>query len=272
MSQSAELAGTAIAAFDEIAESYDEIFTHSVIGRAQRDCVWETLAETFRAGDRILELNCGTGEDALFLGRRGVAVEACDGSARMIEVCRRRKLVEAPDLPVRFEQWRTERVGEFPARLLFDGALSNFGGLNCVPDFRQVAANLSTLVRRGGRVVLCFSSRVCLWEVAWFCAQGEFAKAFRRAGGRTVAMMAERRIPIWYPTRRQIERAFTPYFELSFVKAVGLLVPPTYLESWARKQPGIIARLAAIDRAWATWPVLRGLGDHVLMRFERTSG
>ena len=67
-------------AFDTIAEQYDDLFTHSLIGRAQRNVVWEVLRHTFIPRERILELNCGTGEDALFLSRMGVSVHACDAS------------------------------------------------------------------------------------------------------------------------------------------------------------------------------------------------
>jgi ubiquinone/menaquinone biosynthesis C-methylase UbiE len=67
-------------AFDSIADQYDDIFTHSLIGRAQRDVVWDALKKTFRPGERVLEINCGTGEDALFLSKMGVSVHACDAS------------------------------------------------------------------------------------------------------------------------------------------------------------------------------------------------
>ena len=68
-------------AFDALAERYDGMFTNSLIGRAQRDAVWSMAIRTFKCGDRILELNCGTGEDALFLAHHGITVLACDASA-----------------------------------------------------------------------------------------------------------------------------------------------------------------------------------------------
>ena len=68
------MASIAGEAFDTLAESYDTIFTSTIIGRSQRSVVWAKAAAVFRAGDRVLELNCGTGEDALFLARRGVAL------------------------------------------------------------------------------------------------------------------------------------------------------------------------------------------------------
>src|SRR5260370_8411782 len=80
-SNRASAAGTA---FDQLAADYDQRFTYSIIGRAQRNAVWKILTNTFKANDNILELNCGTGEDAIFLAGRDVAVFACYASHQMI--------------------------------------------------------------------------------------------------------------------------------------------------------------------------------------------
>jgi SAM-dependent methyltransferase len=256
-------------AFDHIAESYDEVFTRSVVGRAQRAIVWKILAEIFHAGDRILELNCGTGEDALFLGRRGVAVEGCDASEQMIEVARRRKMLEGPELAIQFRQLPTEDIGKLRVRSPFDGALSNFSGLNCVGDLDHVGSDLSALVRKGGNLVFCLSNRICLWELIWFGVRGDLRQGGRRVRGSATGRLGERSVHVWYPTSREIERALSPWFRLLSSRAVGLLVPPSYLEFWASKHPRAISRMADVDRALGDWPVLRGLGDHLLLRFER---
>ncbi len=86
--------------FDQMAPKYDEVFTNSMIGRAQRDVVWSVLTQIFRSGDHILELNCGTGEDALFLARNGISVTACDASEQMIQIASNRLRTEAPDAAV----------------------------------------------------------------------------------------------------------------------------------------------------------------------------
>ena len=260
---------SACSAFDDIAEHYDEMFTRSVIGRAQRQIVWEVLADAFSPGDRVLEINCGTGEDALFLARRGVSVEACDESKQMIQVAQRRQAIEAPELPISFQQLRTECIEQLLPTTPFDGALSNFSGLNCAEDLRKVASNLSALVRRGGQLVLCLSTRVCLWEIVWFSAHGEFRKACRRVRGSAIGRLGEYSVHVQYPTIRNIARAFRPWFKLGAVRAVGLLVPPSYLEFWAARHATIVSSLAGIDRRLGRFPVICGWGDHVLLQFER---
>src|SRR3954471_3500438 len=97
------------APFDAVAAGYDETFTSSIIGQAQRGAVWKELAKTFSAGERILEIGCGTGVDACFLAERGVEVVACDSSSQMVEMTARR--IREKELQV-FVQPRVLRAEE----------------------------------------------------------------------------------------------------------------------------------------------------------------
>lgn len=264
-----DLHGAAVA-FDRMASSYDATFTDSVIGRSQRNVVWKALKHTFRAGDRVLELNCGTGEDALFLAGRGVSVVACDASKGMIEVAECRKAEHAPDAAIDFQLLRNEELGQLGGEARFDGALSNFSGLNCVVFPRGVAEELGRLVRPDGVALICVSTRVCLWEIAWYGARANFAKALRRVSGKTVAQLDGVDVPVWYPTIRELRRAFRPWFRVRSVRAVGLFVPPSYAEGMARRHRNLLRVAELLDSVFAAWPVLRSVGDHVLLELERT--
>ena len=129
-----EVQNQTVLAFDSLAAKYDDLFTRSMIGRAQRGAVWEALVDTFEPGAHILELNCGTGEDALFLAQHDVSVVACDASEQMIQTARQRMQNEDPDAPIQFKLLPTEHLSKLRPGELFDGALSNFSGLNCVAD------------------------------------------------------------------------------------------------------------------------------------------
>jgi ubiquinone/menaquinone biosynthesis C-methylase UbiE len=256
-------------AFDCIAEQYDDIFTHSLVGRAQRDAVWEVLRRTFRRGERLLELNCGTGEDALFLSRLGIAVVACDASEQMIAVAARRIASERRDAQVQLEVCPSEQIGEMHSSGPFDGALSNFGGLNCVVDLTQIARQLATLIRPGGRLVLCFAGRVCLWETLWYLARGQAARAFRRWPGHATASLGEVSLQVSYPTVRDVLRSFAPAFTLRSRSGVGIAVPPSYVERLARRYCKAVGGLQALDRLISAWPLCRAIGDHTLLVLER---
>jgi len=171
---------------------------------------------------------------------------------------------------------RLRVVGDYPVTLAgfvdrFDGVLSNFSGLNCVQHLPAVARTLADLVKPRGAAVLCLSTRVCLWEIAWYGLRGNLKKAFRRLPGATVATLNGIPVPVWYPTIASVRRAFSPSFRLRSIRAVGLFVPPSYAEPWIERHQQALKSFEALDRVFGTWPGFRGVGDHVLLQFERTS-
>jgi ubiquinone/menaquinone biosynthesis C-methylase UbiE len=257
------------AAFDRMAAQYDELFTFSLVGRTQRDVVWKHAAATFPPGSRVLELNCGTGEDAMFLARRGVSVTACDASSRMIKRARIRTSQGAPDASIDFRVLPTERLHELTTQPLFDGVFSNFSGLNCVADLSMVFDQLAMLLRPGAELLLCLSTRFCVWEILHYAVKGNFRKAVRRCRGRSLASFDELSFLVYYPTIRSLRNAFGQAFRLRSVTGIGITVPPSYMESWMSKHPRMIAVLKRVDAVVCSWPLFRGAGDHMLLYVER---
>ncbi len=254
-------------AFDAIADGYDAIFTDSLIGLAQRKQVWRKLDATFRSGDRVLELNCGTGADANHLAELGVSVVALDASAAMVKKAQDKCAKHGGKVSVR--QLAIEQLAELQGSGTFDGVVSNFAGLNCVEDMNSVATELARLTRPGGSLVLCIYGTRCMWETGWYSLQGDFQRAFRRRRARASASVAGSPITVFYPSFSAVERAFQPQFTLLETEAVGLFVPPSYLERWARKYPALLGLAGRMDCKLSRWTLLRTLGDHVLLDFRR---
>ncbi len=269
MIAAAEVQNEALLAFDTIAASYDELFTRSMIGRAQRGTVWDALLDTFEPGAHILELNCGTGEDALFLARHDMTVVACDGSEGMIRTARKRKQEEEPDAPIQFELLPTERLAQLHPDRVFDGVLSNFSGLNCVSHLDPVVWDLASRVKAGASVLICLSTRFCLAETLWFLFHGDFRKAFRRSRGVAYVKVSGLTVKVHYPTLRQVRESFFPWFRLRSCTGIGVAVPPSYLEPIVRKYPRLFVLLRSIDKRISRLPLLRITGDHMLLHFER---
>jgi ubiquinone/menaquinone biosynthesis C-methylase UbiE len=267
-----EVQDQALLAFDSIAASYDDLFTRSMIGRAQRAAVWHALLDAFTPGARILELNCGTGEDALFLARHDISVVACDGSAGMIRTARKRLQDEEPDAPIQFKLLPTEHLARLHPSTLFDGALSNFSGLNCLSNLNQAARDLASLVTPRGPVLICLSTRFCLAETLWFLFHGDFRKAFRRTPGVAHAKVNEFTVKVYYPTLREVKQSFSPWFRLRSCTGIGVAVPPSYLEPTMRKFPRLLRILRWIDQRISHLPLLRIMGDHMFLHFERVEG
>jgi SAM-dependent methyltransferase len=272
-----------VRAFDTLAPSYDASFTSTPLGTLLREAVWRRLDARFSPGDRVLELACGTGEDALHLAQRGIQVTAIDASPAMVSTARRKaaaaglaELIEVqqlnleklPPLPVEGgamgEGGRGGEVGWGDGP--FDGAFSDFGGLNCVADLRSVAQALAHRLRPGAPVLLCVMGPLVPWEWAWYLGQRDLKKAFRRLSPGGVAW---RGMTVRYPSIRALRRAFAPEFRTLRVGAVGVLLPPTYLEEWTRRHPRLLAALARWERRLERVPPLPWLADHYLIELER---
>ncbi|MGD1093060.1 MAG: methyltransferase domain-containing protein [Bryobacteraceae bacterium] len=241
--------------FDAVAARYDGLWTHTAIGRLQRDAVWRRVDPLLRPGDSVLDLGCGTGEDALHLTSMGMRVHAIDASAEMVRIARSRG-IDATLLVI-------EEIGQVPG--CFDAVISNFGALNCLEDLSAIRAPLARLVRPGGHLAICVMGRFCLWETAWYVAKAQPRKAFRRWNRRPVASSIGVRVS--YPSIRQLRQAFQQDFRLVEWYGVGIAVPPSYVAGLAGRT---LARLAAFDRRVECLPLWRALSDHRLLILRRT--
>jgi len=257
-------------AFDTIAEEYDQIFTYSILGKAQRSLVHEALRDSFQEGQHVLDLNCGTGEDAILMAAGGVSVLACDVSKRMISVAWQKFASCGATLPVTFAVCANEHLDSLKDCEEFDGALSNFGGLNCTADLTRVSRALSDLIRPRGEVFLCMLGPFCAWEVVWHSVHGRWRKAFRRmkTGGADARIGGES-VHVHYPSVRQIREAFAPAFRLASWRGIGVALPPSWMEPVFQDRPSFVDWLTQIDRWLGVVPIFRGAADHVLLRFVR---
>jgi ubiquinone/menaquinone biosynthesis C-methylase UbiE len=258
------------APFDAVAEGYDQGFTFSKIGQAQRSAVRRELCRTFRSGDRILEIGCGTGVDACFLAERGMRVVACDSSPAMIRIAARR-VREMGANAVDLRLLAAENLAAIQQEAPFDGAFSNFAGLNCVEDLNAVARTLGYLLKPGGIALLCFLGPWCFWEVFWYLLQGKPHKAFRRGDSTKVtAELAPRAsVQVRYYSIRSLAGIFAPSFRLRSWRGIGLLVPPSYVESVAKRFPALLKLAEWADLPLTRCPVIRGFSDHILVKLER---
>jgi SAM-dependent methyltransferase len=253
------------AAFDSLAADYDRRFTETAIGKLMRNAVWRRCDARFPAGSRVLEMNCGTGEDAVHLGKRGVRVLATDFSAGMVEVASAKVAREGLDVLVQVSRLKWEDL-DLLKEGAFDGALSNFGGLNCVRHIESIKLPLARRLRPGAVALLCVMGPLSPWEWIWFLLRNEPHKAFRRLkrGGTTWSGLQ-----IWYPSIHRIRRALAPQFRVVRICAIGAILPPPYFESWAERHPAMLARLDGWERRMETVPPLPWLADHYLLELER---
>ncbi len=257
--------------FDAAASAYDADFTGTQLARWLRVAVWDVLGDLFAPGDRVLELGCGTGEDAVWLAQRGVHVTATDASLSMLDIARRKAETSgvanrADFLQLDLAAASSDRLPITDHHLPFTGAFSNFGPLNCLPDRRPLAGALARWIKPGGALVLVVMGPTCPWRSAGICCMANRAQHFAASAAvsRPMSAMAAT-IPIWYPSPRTLAHEFSHDFEVIELRGVGSVLPPSVPQSSGRAGAGFVqqAGKAGSTHSAATSPAT-WLNDHYL--------
>lgn len=250
-----------MSAFDALAPTYDADFTKTPVARYLRQRVHEHLLQHFLPGMHVLELGCGTGEDALFLAKQGIRVTATDYSDQMLTVAQEKTA-------------SCENVNLFPLDLSapqsvepgvqYEGVFSNFGALNCLSDWRALAQWLTTVIKPGGVAALGVMAPYCAWEFVWHALHWKWEIALRRVRGSEFDS-----IPIAYPGVKRLTSDFTPYFELLTVKPLGVFLPPTALFGVVEKRPRLMQTLMKLEDRVQDVSALAQFADHYWIELRR---
>lgn len=265
---------TSVDAFSVAAATYDESFESSPVTGRVRRVVWQELLNVFPAGSRVLELNCGTGTDALFLAQHGVNVVATDGSEGMLAETRTKIMAHQFESSPILKKLSLEAFAngppEVPTTPIFDGVLSNFGGLNCIPDLRSVFRRAAQLIRPGGYFVLCLINRHAILEIVTLLMRGRISQAFRRLpNDGCFVQVGLQSIRVWYFSPAQVTEQSGGWFDPTRAFGLSIISPYPSALRFARRHPAITRFLLAADDRVRSLPLLRSLGDHFVLVLKR---
>ena len=249
-------------AFSRKAPLYDAFgVDHPNLARMRRR-VYAHLEAVMPPTAHLLELNAGTGADAVELVRRGYTVHATDIAPGMVAEIERK--IDRHDLA---NQLTVQQCSFTDLRHVtggpFDGIFSNAGGLNCTPDLAPIAAQLPALLRPGSVVTWVIMPRFCPWEL--LTVFKDPATATRRLTGRAVASVEGVRFETTYFSARQARRAFGPAFEPIRLEGLLVTVPPADNKAFARKHPALYRLLVRLDGWLSPLPPFNHWGDFFIL-------
>jgi len=255
-------------AFSRTAARYDAFAEDHPHLTRMRDKVYAHVLRVVPLGSSILELNAGTGTDAVELARRGYRVHATDIAPGMLERLRNKAAgIDADARPTAQECsfLHLDQVTGGP----YDAVFSDLGGLNCTDDLRPVVAGLEHLLRPGGVVVWVVMPPVCLWELA-MAFTGRFGLAFRRLSrGGTRAHLEGRRFPVHYFTPGRVARAFGPGYEVLAIEGLSVMTPTAESRNLARHHRTTYGALSWLDDRLAHRAPFSGWGDFFIISVRR---
>jgi len=261
--------------FDILAETYDSDFTESAIGKLQRKRVWGLLTPVLRSYNRplkILEINCGTGEDALHFAEMGHEVVATDESKVMIEKSQQ-KLYRSKinSHQIKFIQCSFSGLIDHFKNEKFDLVFSNFGGINCIDEtaVEQLSKDLSSIIASNGCLFLTAMSRLCLWEILYYSSKGKFSSAFRRQKKSVPFKINGSSMPVFYYSPKNLKKIFQSEFKPVQTYPVGLFIPPSYLEKQFLNRRHWLNRLEHWEEVWGKYSMLSSFADHFCIVLKR---
>ncbi len=257
--------------FDHIAGEYDQVFESNPITPLIRPLIWKSLLAYFIPGTHILELNCGTGTDAIHLAESGIRVTATDSSAKMIACAQEKARTKAVSHLIDFHQMPFENLHKL-GNTKFDGAFSNFGGLNCAVNPSRILETLAGLVKPGAGIVVCLINKVSVWEIASFLLRGNLRSAFRRFRKSPVDVRIKNAIvKISYYTPREFGRLLSPWFTIEKVYGLNIISPSPNSRKFASRYPKITTALLRFDERIRSHYPWKSLGDHFVIEARRNS-
>ena len=256
-------------AFDTIAQSYDKMFEQNTITQQIRPLITKSLLSHFTAGDHVLELNCGTGTDAIALAEYGIRITAIDSSPVMIDRAeskiRQKRFGEMIETKVMGFEQLNELVD-----VGFDGAFSNFGGFNCIPNVEHVAHDLAALIKPRGSFIACIINKVSLWEITSFFARGKFSKAFRRLRNNgCLVRVGNSIVQTWYYTPEEFTAMISPWFSVEKIYGINIFSPLPNSTAFVQRHPRLTSALLNVDNNIRTLFPFYGLGDHFVIAARR---
>lgn len=261
----------AAAAYDAIASRYDRVPEENRINRHMRRLSLARLLATFRPSFRVLELGCGTGEEALALAAQEVRIVGVDPSEKMVGLARRKARARGLEDRVTFLRAAACDLPRVVAQIdpPFDGAYASFS-LAYEPNLAPVAAALHALLRPRSVFLASVPSRVCLVEFLLALGSARPSYAGRRLRSWHGHKVGDAIVPLRTYTPRTLARVMAPHFVLRRTEALPSVVPPPYMNRWYGRLDGFADALERFDTVVRTRFPFRLVGDHFLAELQRT--
>ncbi|MEZ4738151.1 MAG: class I SAM-dependent methyltransferase [Flavobacteriales bacterium] len=254
-------------AFSKQSTAFDAIDGANPLIGWVRDRVRRVASASMRSGDRMLELNAGTGIDSTHFAAQGIHVLATDGAVGMVEALRAKQAAR-PELPLEVKHCSFNELSELDRR--FEHVFSNFGGLNCTDRLEHVLREIDRVLLPEGTCTLVIMPRFSPWESASIL-KGNWKMASRRWRKEGAAAVVEG-VPFTttYYSAAFVRRHLGRNYKVLEQRALSVLVPPPYKEGFTQHWPLTFRFLSWIEDRIAHLPVIRNWGDHFVISLKKT--
>ncbi len=256
-------------AFSEQSVKFDSITTGNPMEVLYRDFSRAKVRPYMKAGEHLLEFNCGTGLDAVFFAQQGIQVLATDNSEGMLQQSSEKIKQHQLQNQISLLRCSFNDLSPLPKGKTYEHVFSNFGGLNCSEDLSGVIKQLDAHLKKGAMVHWVMIAPLCPWE--WLSVfKGRFSYAFRRLSKKGVESKIDGNpFMTYYYSSAYIKKHFGEKYEVIQLHGMGCFLPPTYKEHFPKQWPRLFRLMKTLEKHLSGyWPFNR-FGDLYLISLKK---
>jgi ubiquinone/menaquinone biosynthesis C-methylase UbiE len=257
-------------AFDKQSAIFDETYANNVIVTYKREATRSHFERHIKSGNKILELNAGTGQDSIHFAQKGYLVHATDISEGMLHQLQQKVSALQLIKSITHEQISFLELASLTTKGPFDAIFSNFGGLNCTDQLDKVLASFAPLLKPNGIVTLVIMPPFCLWEFL-HCLRGNFKVAFRRLFAKEGAKAHIEGVNFlcWYYRPSFVIKDLKNDFDLLSLEGICTIVPPSYMETFPKKYPKLWKMVKFLEDEYRGVFPFNYIGDYYIITLQK---
>ncbi len=253
---------TAIQAFSKQAQQFDRLNDMNCINSYCRNLIYKTAEKFLVKNDSILELNCGTGIDAIYFSKNH-SVTATDGALGMVNILRD-KIKEEAISNIEVRQLPFENLYQIKDKK-YDFIFSNFGGLNCTSQLNNVLKQLPALLNENGKIMLVIMPPVSIWEHLHIFSLN-FKVAFRRWRKDGAAASVENvTFKSYYYSAKYIIKNLQPEMNILHMQGLCNIMPPEFMHHYLTNKPKLRKWLGRADSFLGGYFPFTQIGDYSII-------
>lgn len=249
---------------DNIAESYDDILSKNRFSEILRPAFQNILMQSIQHGNKILDLGCGTGEDALFLAKKGFSVTGVDISQKMIEIAEKKAVTKDYNENLQFfcsdmEIFIIENTNKF------DVIFSNFNAVNYVRDLNSFSANASTALNENGKLIFTVLNKISASEVFYNFVRLNLKRSWKAIFNRKELLLTD--LNTFFPGI--FSNFFKNHFYVKRITGIGIFIPPHNLTGMYNKLSFVLPLLFRLEKLTASVFPFYCFSDHYIIEMQK---
>jgi len=257
--------------FSKISHEYEQLEKSSSLITWMRMRIRNHFEKIAISKGRLLEINCGSGIDAVYFAENGYQVHATDIATGMISYVKQKINVKKLKENLSCELLSFNELNILKPKK-YNHLFSNFGGLNCssLAELKVIFSSFVDLLEENGTITLVIMPKICMWEfLRIFKGQ---KSAFRRLKkGGVIANIEGEKVHTYYHDVNSIKTLLSSNFVDIKVENICFFAPAGNRVDFPEKHPKIFKLLSSLDYLSNKISVLQGYGDYYIISAKKRS-